>query len=194
MIDISLKSRDDGIELASHVNEKYALPFILLSSHTDHQTLNKAKVVQPYGYMVKPCNLEGLNASIQIALHKHEQERQRKKSVDILESGKLDLKKRIYYKKSGNELSFGDGYRLNGTSCSIFHKDQKIKLTRRENAFMQLLVHQLGLTVSFDKAIHYLWEKKVSENSVRTLVWRLRNKLPTDIIQNNAGLGYCIEG
>jgi len=194
MIDTSLSTEDDGIELASYVNEKYALPFILLSSKVDHRTLDKAKLVQPYGYIVKPCNPEGLNASIQIALHKHAQEHQRKIAIDTLESRSLELKKRIYHKKAvvGDELMFGDGYTLSGASCSILHQGKKIKLTKRENAFIQLLVNQLGSTVSFKEAIDYLWEKDVSENSVRTLAWRLRNKLPTEIIQNDSGFGYYI--
>jgi DNA-binding response OmpR family regulator len=40
----------------------------------------------------------------------------------------------------------------------------------------------------------HVWEENgATENSVRTLVWRLRNKLPTAIISNASGVGYYIE-
>ncbi len=195
MIDTSLQTRDDGIELASHVREKYKLPFVFLSSHSDSTIINKAKLTQPYGYIVKPCNPLGLNATIQIAIHKYDQERQRAKDMNALEINRLNLQKRIYDKKAAvKEVLFGDGYNLDKRSCTTFCHGEKIKLTKKENAFIQLLVSQLGSTVSFQQAIDYLWEQKgATENSVRTLVWRLRSKLPSDIIQNAQGIGYYIE-
>ncbi len=78
--------------------------------------------------------------------------------------------------------------------CETFYKEKKIKLTKKENAFLRLLVAQLGIVVSFEQAVNYVWDgNKATENSVRTLVWRLRNKLETDIIKNASGIGYYIE-
>ena len=67
-------------------------------------------------------------------------------------------------------------------------------MTKKENLLISLLVANLGLPVTFDQAITYIWGDDTSnEHSVRTLVWRLRNKLQTDIIKNVSGIGYYIE-
>ena len=67
-------------------------------------------------------------------------------------------------------------------------------MTRKENRFIQLLVSNIGHTVNFEQAIDYIWgQTKVSENNVRTLVWRLRSKLQSDIIKTVSGVGYYVE-
>ena len=129
-------------------------------------------------------------------MYKYSVEQQREKSIEGLKNDKLNLEKLLYNKKLSDKpiVPFGQEYYLDISVCETFFHDRKIKLTKKENAFMRLLVAQLGLVVSFDQAINYVWEEKgATENSVRTLVWRLRNKLPTDIIQNASGIGYYIE-
>jgi DNA-binding response OmpR family regulator len=56
------------------------------------------------------------------------------------------------------------------------------------------MVAQLGSVVDFAQAIDYVWTQEGATcNSVRTLVWRLRSKLPTDVIKNASGVGYYLE-
>ncbi len=196
LIDISLQESHDGIELASFIREKYALPFIYLTAHSDNEIINQAKVTEPYGYILKPFEPQSLNATIQMAMYKYEQERQRDDEIDDLKVDKLNLEKLLYNKKVTDKpiVPFDNGYHLDISVCETFYQGKKIKLTKKENAFIRLLVAQLGLVVSFDQAINYVWEEDgATENSVRTLVWRLRNKLPTEIIKNASGIGYYIE-
>ncbi len=68
LLDIQIKGGKDGIELAAEINEHYHLPFIIVSSHSDMQTLNRAKEVNPYGYLVKPYNEKDILASIEMAM------------------------------------------------------------------------------------------------------------------------------
>lgn len=196
LIDISLQKSNDGIELAQYIREKYELPFIYLTAHSDNDIIDQAKLTQPYGYIVKPFEPEGLNAAIQIAMYKYGQERKRNESLNGLKVDKLNLEKLLYDRQVTDKpiIPFGDGYHLDIRVCETFYNNNKIKLTKKENAFIRLLVAQLGHVVSFDQAIDYVWEEEgATENSVRTLVWRLRNKLPTDIIKNSSGIGYYIE-
>ena len=196
IIDIGLQKSNDGIELANHVREKHQLPFIYLTAHSDSGIIEQAKLTEPYGYIVKPFDPEGLNATIQMALYKFDNERKREEDLDALKVDKLNLEKLLYAKKVSDKpiVPFGNGYHLDLSVCETFYHDKKIKLTKKENAFIRLLVAQLNLVVSFEQAINYVWEENgATENSVRTLVWRLRNKLPTDIIKNASGIGYYIE-
>lgn len=196
LVDISLQEDDDGIELANYIRQKHHLPFIFLTAHSDSHIIDEAKKTEPYGYIVKPFDPNSLHATIQMALYKFAEETKRNENFEGLKNDKLNLEKLLYNKKVSDKpiVPFGNEYHLDISVCETFYRNKKIKLTKKENAFMRLLVAQLGMVVSFDQAINYVWEDKgATENSVRTLVWRLRNKLPTDIIQNASGIGYYIE-
>ena len=196
IVDISLQDISDGIELAKYIKLKYNIPFIYLTSHSDDDIISQAKVTEPYGYIVKPFDPSSLHASIQMALFKFDIENSRKNDLSTLKVDKLNLEKLLYSKRASDEpiVPFGDSYHLDISVCETFYKGQKIKLTKKENAFLRLLVAQLGQVVSFEQATNYVWDEHgATENSVRTLVWRLRNKLETDIIKNASGIGYFIE-
>ena len=196
IIDISLQDTNDGIALAKEVREKFNIPFIFLTSHSDDNIIAQAKLTEPYGYIVKPFDPSSLHASIQMALFKFEVENNRNEDISSLKVDKLNLEKLLYSKRATDKpiVPFGDKYHLDISICETFYDDVKIKLTKKENAFLRLLVAQLGQVVSFEQATNYVWDEHgATENSVRTLVWRLRNKLETDIIKNASGIGYYIE-
>jgi DNA-binding response OmpR family regulator len=196
IIDISLQESNDGIELAKMVKQKHDIPFIFLTSYSDDDIISQAKKAEPYGYIVKPFDAASLHATIQMALFKYSVENERKEDINSLKVDKTNLEKLLYSKRSSDEpiVVFGDDYHLDISICETFYNGKKIKLTKKENAFLRLLVAQLGLVVSFEQAMNYVWDETgATENSVRTLVWRLRNKLETDIIKNASGIGYYIE-
>ncbi len=196
IIDISIDESNDGIELAKIVRHKHNIPFIYLTSYSDDDIIAQAKLTEPYGYIVKPFDPSSLHATIQMAIFKYEVENKRKNSIDSLKVDKLNLEKLLYSKRASDKpiVPFGDNYHLDISVCETFYNGKKIKLTKKENAFLRLLVAQLGLVVSFQQAMNYVWDESgATENSVRTLVWRLRNKLETDIIRNASGIGYYIE-
>jgi DNA-binding response OmpR family regulator len=196
IIDISLQDSEDGIKLANTIREKYNIPFIYLTSYSDDHIIEDASKTEPYGYIIKPFDPSGLHATIQMALYKFNKEKKLEQNIDSLKLDKLNLEKLLYNKKMIDKpiVPFGEGYHLDISVCETFYHNEKIRLTKKENAFIRLLVAQLGLVVSFEQAINYVWQEDgATENSVRTLVWRLRNKLPTDIIKNVSGTGYYLE-
>ena len=196
IIDISLQESRDGISLANYIRENTLMPFIFLTAHSDDHIIADASKTEPYGYIIKPFDPSNLHVTIQMALYKYEQERKRDTNFNTLKIDKLNLEKLLYNKKLTDKpiVPFGNGYHLDISVCETFYDGKKIKLTKKENAFIRLLVAQLGLVVSFEQAVSYVWDEGgATENSVRTLVWRLRNKLPSDILKNASGIGYYIE-
>ena len=176
IIDISLDESNDGIELAKYIKEKHHIPFIYLTSYSDDDIIAQAKLTEPYGYIVKPFDPGSLHATIQMALFKYEQENQRKENIDSLKVDKINLEKLLYSKRSSDKpiVPFAEDYHLDISICETFYKGKKIKLTKKENAFLRLLVAQLGLVVSFEQAMNYVWyENGAYEKSLRKLVWRL---------------------
>jgi len=196
LIDIGLKRHDGGIEVARFIREKMPRPFIFLTAHSDTEILSKAKQTEPFGYIVKPFDPTNLHTTIQMALYRFDEEQKRSTTTATLRTNKEHLEKLLYAKKLSTEpvIEFGDGYRHDISMGETFYKDQKIKIKKKENAFIHLLVAQLGSVVDFTQATNYVWgEEGASDNSVRTLVWRLRSKLPTDVIKNASGIGYYLE-
>jgi DNA-binding NarL/FixJ family response regulator len=68
ILDINLDSALNGIQIADYINKNYQLPFLFLTSYADKETLEKAKMVEPWGYIVKPFNEKTLLASLEIAI------------------------------------------------------------------------------------------------------------------------------
>jgi DNA-binding NarL/FixJ family response regulator len=75
ILDVNLESEKDGIDIARFINEKYQLPFLFLTSYSDKSTLDRAKLVKPSGYIVKPFNERTLLASLEIAISNHAAEK-----------------------------------------------------------------------------------------------------------------------
>jgi DNA-binding NarL/FixJ family response regulator len=71
ILDINLESDQSGIDIAQHINQRYQLPFLFLTSYSDKNTLERAKQVKPDGYIVKPFNERTLLASLEIAISNH---------------------------------------------------------------------------------------------------------------------------
>jgi DNA-binding NarL/FixJ family response regulator len=68
LLDINLESNEDGIAIARYINTHYQIPFLFLTSYADRETLERAKSVEPSGYIVKPFNEKTLLASLAIAI------------------------------------------------------------------------------------------------------------------------------
>lgn len=93
LMDIMLKGDMNGIETADQVKEKHNIPVIYLTAYADENTLSKAKVTEPYGYIIKPFKEIDLHTSIEMALYKHGKETEIRKERDLLYSlveGKSD--------------------------------------------------------------------------------------------------------
>jgi diguanylate cyclase (GGDEF)-like protein/PAS domain S-box-containing protein len=80
MMDIVLKGDMDGISAAHAIAESLHIPVIFLTAYSDPATLLRAKATGAYGYLIKPFRPDELHASIEVALYKHQLERQLKES------------------------------------------------------------------------------------------------------------------
>lgn len=83
LMDIMIKGDMDGIEVAKYVKEKYNLPVIFLTAYADENTLSKAKITEPYGYILKPFKEVDLHTTIEMALYKHQKTAEMRKELDV---------------------------------------------------------------------------------------------------------------
>jgi len=75
LMDIVLKGPGDGVETARLVRERFDIPVVYLTAHADHATLHRAKVTEPFGYILKPFQEHELYSGIEIALYRHQVEK-----------------------------------------------------------------------------------------------------------------------
>jgi CheY-like chemotaxis protein len=72
LMDILLKGEGDGIVAGDYIRKNFNIPVIYLTAYTDEDTLERAKLTDPAGYISKPFKVEDLHTNIEIALHKHD--------------------------------------------------------------------------------------------------------------------------
>ncbi len=83
LADIGLEGEIDGIEVAARVHERWKIPTVFLTAYTDPETLSRAKVTEPYGYIVKPFVAHELHATIEIALYEDAQRAVRRQEASL---------------------------------------------------------------------------------------------------------------
>ena len=65
----------DGVEAAMKITAQYKVPIIFCTAYSNEETLERAKISEPYGYVLKPFDNRELEINIEIALYKHRVER-----------------------------------------------------------------------------------------------------------------------
>jgi two-component system, cell cycle sensor histidine kinase and response regulator CckA len=74
LMDIVLKGDIDGIEAAGQIRAKHKIPIIYLTAYEDEETLDRAKITEPLGYILKPFEERDLHTTLEMALYKHSME------------------------------------------------------------------------------------------------------------------------
>lgn len=86
LMDIMLKGTMNGIEAADNIRKNLRIPIIFLTAYTDDATLSKAKITEPFGYIIKPFKEIDLHTNIEMAIYKHAKEVEVLKEMDLLHS------------------------------------------------------------------------------------------------------------
>jgi len=94
LMDIRLQGEMDGIAAAHVIRTRFHLPVVYLTAHADEVTVDRARVTEPFGYILKPFDERELRTMIEMAVYKHQAER------------KLQLSERRY---ATTLTSIGDG-------------------------------------------------------------------------------------
>jgi PAS domain S-box-containing protein len=71
LMDIRLEGETDGIEAADQIRAQCHIPVIFLTAYADNQTVCRASLAEPFGYLIKPFEDSQLRTAIEVALYKH---------------------------------------------------------------------------------------------------------------------------
>lgn len=107
LMDIMIKGDLTGIDVSEQIKEKISVPVIFLTAYADEGTLAKAKITEPYGYILKPFKEIDLHSTIEMAVYKHQKDAALLKERDFLYSlveNKDDNNKDILFVKANSRL------------------------------------------------------------------------------------------
>jgi PAS domain S-box-containing protein len=128
LMDISLKGELDGIQTAEIIQNNNNIPIIYLTAYADEDTLARAKITEPYGYIIKPYDKKILYSVIEMALYKNRMERKVKENERWLSktlqsmgdgmvatdaSGNIKLMNLVAQSKTGWKLEEASGRNIN---------------------------------------------------------------------------------
>lgn len=181
IMDIHLKGVMSGIEAANFIWQFYKIPIIFLTSYSDAKTIQEAMTSEPYAYLIKPCKDQELLATIQTSMHKHNYFFKNREMITHETKGKeiINLENDFYFNK---------------TKSMLYKNDEILKLTGNEVKLFEVLSNSPGEPVSFDRISDYIWRDDFSDISkLRTLIYRLKNKIGKNLIENIFEVGYKLK-
>ena len=123
MMDIRLKGKIDGIDASTEIRNSMDVPIVFLTAHTDDDTLQRAKITEPYGYIIKPFDELELKTTLEMALYKHAMKKKLKESEER-------FRRTFELDSIGNSLTSVDGkfVNVNNMLCKMlgYTKDELI--------------------------------------------------------------------
>ncbi|EGS2258314.1 response regulator transcription factor [Campylobacter jejuni] len=158
----------DGLDMAREIKEiSDDVPIVVLSAYSEKERLLRSIDIGIDKYLIKPVNIEELF-----------------KVLDYLIGEKIEANMLV---------KISEEYQFNKTKRTLIYSGGEIVLTKKELAFISLLLKQPGALVLHEDIKKNVWiGEHVSDTAVRTFIKRVRDKVGEDFIKNVPSLGYKI--
>ncbi|EMB6606901.1 response regulator transcription factor [Campylobacter jejuni] len=158
----------DGLDMAREIKEiSDDVPIVVLSAYSEKERLLRSIDIGIDKYLIKPIDIEELF-----------------KVLDCLVGEKIEANMLV---------KISEEYQFNKTKRTLIHNGKEIVLTKKELAFISLLLKQPGVLVLHEDIKKNVWiGEHVSDTAVRTFIKRVRDKVGEDFIKNVPSLGYKI--
>ena len=174
LMDINLPYYD-GFYWCSKIRETSTVPIIYISSRNDDKDKIMAIAQGGDDYVEKPFHLELLKAKIEAIL------------------------RRTYQYTVNHTIYLQSDLAYESHTSTLYHRNQKIELTKLENKVLSVLIEHRGVIVSRNQLMDDLWNTNefISDNTLNVLISRLRSKLKDicddEVIYTKKGQGYYIQ-
>ena len=96
LMDIVLKGDMDGVTAAGKIRAKIDIPTVFLTAYADDKTMQRAKLTDPFGYIIKPFQQNDLRVAIEIALHRHEIETKMQAALKASEAARESVEEKSH--------------------------------------------------------------------------------------------------
>ncbi|EAI7266231.1 butyrate response regulator transcription factor BumR [Campylobacter coli] len=158
----------DGLDMAKEIKEiSNDVPIVVLSAYSEKERLLRSIDIGIDKYLIKPIDIDELF-----------------KVLENLVGEKIEANALV---------DISEEYQFNKTKRTLIYKGKEIVLTKKELAFISLLLKQPGVLVLHEDIKKNVWiGENVSDTAVRTFIKRVRDKVGENFIKNVPGLGYKI--
>lgn len=158
----------DRLDMTREIKEiSDDVPIVVLSAYSEKERLLRSIDIGIDKYLIKPVDIEELF-----------------KVLDCLVGEKIEANMLV---------KISEEYQFNKTKRTLIHNGKEIVLTKKELAFISLLLKQPGVLVLHEDIKKNVWiGEHVSDTAVRTFIKRVRDKVGEDFIKNVPSLGYKI--
>lgn len=170
----------NGIEMCMKVREIAEMPIIMLTAKSQDMDKIGGLTIGADDYVTKPFNPLELIARIKSQLRRY-------------------LKMSGLHSSNKEELEVGD-LRINTATHEVFVNNERVKLTPREFAILELLVSNPGIVMSAEQIYEKVWKEEAfqSENTVMVHIRKIRERIETNsrnpqYIKTVWGVGYKVE-
>ncbi len=106
IMDIVIKGEMDGIETADIIRSRFDVPVVYLTAYADEEMLNRARITEPFGYIVKPFDERELHITIEMALYKSKMENKLKEAKERFSATLNSIGDGIIAMDSGRRILF----------------------------------------------------------------------------------------
>jgi two-component system response regulator LytT len=104
LMDIMLAGNISGIDASARIKKDYDIPVVFLTAYADEKTIERAKITEPYGYVIKPFKEIDLRTSIEMALYKFKKEKEKFAGVESSSFKNSPISSEYIYVKSNSKL------------------------------------------------------------------------------------------
>jgi PAS domain S-box-containing protein len=80
LMDIMLPGKIDGVTASGEIRTRFDIPVVFLTAYADEDTVQRAKITEPFGYIVKPFKEREVQITIEMALYKCKMEKKLRES------------------------------------------------------------------------------------------------------------------
>jgi DNA-binding response OmpR family regulator len=169
IVDINLGSKENGIEIGKYLKNN-DIPIIYSTSYSDTDTISRALETDPVCYLIKPFNIEELKSNIILGVYKNSK-----------------------YRLSEPNLKINDEYEYDYRINELKYKGDIIVLSKTEKKLFKVLLEANKEVVFFKDLEDRVWKNKpIKDSTLRTIVYRLRKKLPTRLVETVPNIGFKI--
>jgi len=165
----------DGIELSREIiKQNRSQKIIVVSAYNETKYFIELIKIGISGFMQKPLT------SVQI--------------IEILYDVCIELDE---MKENENYIKISESLSWNKELKTLLHDNNNIDLTTTQTDTMDMFLSNLGRKFTDIDIYNHIYyknvEKEFSSDAIKSLIKRLRKKIPQELIKNNKKLGYYIE-
>jgi len=177
LMDIMLKDHISGCDVALAVSkENPQVLIIFLTAYSDKDMIKFATESKAFGYLLKPYREQEILATLELAKSK-------------LKDLQVQSEVRI---KDDTRLALVNGYNYNTITQTLFHGKNEVPCGPKSLQLISLLCRHKDGTVKIEAILDELWKTEKSQQTLRSLIHRIRENTSENLIINVNKLGYKI--